>query len=578
MQSKLSILLPLTLLCLSHLAAAQHDHGMEDMPAFNATGDEPMSYWDFPDNKGLLYTHILFMILAFWILMPMGIAFGIARSSFHVPTQILAFGTALVGFSFAKAYGHSVPHFYAGNIHHSMGWFLFLILWGQVLVGVVRKIANAVARSRSDAHYDRLETVHLVGRAESSSSSSSDSHHQRSQNSEDTLNDHEDFQYDKDNIVMSPVELEDPEFPSSYEEPEEKPTIVMRAFNVVSPFIPSFIKKVFVVTAHNPFTVTICRWAHLITGRVFPLLIFIQTLSGMVVYAGVCRGWEVLGCIAHLIKGGIFFIYGILTFARYLGVFADRGWAWNRVDNGSKFSFEMIECGLIFTYGITNTWMEHFGENDAWTHKDFEHASLAFMWWWSGLTGILIESRSLRRLLYRAVNPDRNEVQPRHEQEQSYSLNPVPALTVLMTGISMGNHHQDTQYSSNVHYLWGLLLSVAALCRMFTYISLYKSKPTSREPSRPPTEALGAFALICGSILFMASNSGTMAWMMRNQVDSMFMMNVAVAFSMITLSYVFSLILLKAWSAKREELKKLKKVNARSQRHGPLREDSGFEA
>jgi hypothetical protein len=147
-----------------------------------------------------------------------------------------------------------------------------------------------------------------------------------------------------------------------------------------------------------------------------------------------------------------------------------------------------------------------------------------------------------------------------------------------MTGISMGNHHQDTQYSSNVHYLWGLLLSVAALCRMFTYISLYKSKPTSREPSRPPTEALGAFALICGSILFMASNSGTMAWMMRNQVDSMFMMNVAVAFSMITLSYVFSLILLKAWSAKREELKKLKKVNARSQRHGPLREDSGFEA
>jgi hypothetical protein len=74
MQSKLSILLPLTLLCLSHLAAAQHDHGMEDMPAFNATGDEPMSYWDFPDNKGLLYTHILFMILAFWILMPMGMS------------------------------------------------------------------------------------------------------------------------------------------------------------------------------------------------------------------------------------------------------------------------------------------------------------------------------------------------------------------------------------------------------------------------------------------------------------------------------------------------------------------------
>ncbi|GAB5588639.1 hypothetical protein Unana1_03539 [Umbelopsis nana] len=551
---------------------------MEDIPAFNSTGDEPMSYWDWPENKGLLYTHIAFMVLAFWILMPMGIAFGIARSSLHVPTQILAFGTALVGFSFAKLYGHSVPHFYAGNVHHSMGWFLFLILWAQVLVGVVRKIANAVARSRGDAHYERLETVHLVGRAESSNSCTS-SHQQRSQNSQDTLNndDDDEFQYDKDNIVMSPIELDEHEFQASFGEPEEKPTIVMRAFNMVKPIIPSFVKRAFVITAHNPFTVTVCRWAHLLTGRIFPLLIFIQTLSGMVVYAGVCRGWEVLGCIAHLIKGGIFFIYGILTFARYLGVFADRGWAWNRVDNGSKFSFEMIECSLIFIYGITNTWMEHFGQDSRWTHKDFEHASLAFMWWWSGLAGILIESRALRRLLYRAANPDRQESSPKHEDHQSYSLNPIPALTVLMTGISMGNHHQDTEYSSNVHYLWGLLLSVAALCRIITYITLYNSKPSTREPSRPPSEALGAFSMICGSILFMASNSGTMTWLMRNQVDSMFMMNVAVAFSMMTLSYVLSLILLKAWSAKREELKKLAKSKSQVQRHA-LRNDSGFEA
>jgi hypothetical protein len=171
-----------------------------------------------------------------------------------------------------------------------MGWFLFLILWAQVLVGVVRKIANAVARSRSDAHYDRLETVHLVGRAESSSSS-----HQRSHNSEDTLknDDDEDFEYNKDTIVMSPVELENqeyrPSFGAEFVEEEERPTIVMRAFNFVKPIIPSFVKRAFVVTAHNPFTVIVCRWAHLLTGRLFPLFIFIQTLSGMVVYAGVCR-------------------------------------------------------------------------------------------------------------------------------------------------------------------------------------------------------------------------------------------------------------------------------------------------
>lgn len=91
------------------------------------------------------------------------------------------------------------------------------------------------------------------------------------------------------------------------------------------------------------------------------------------------REWEIFGCIAHLIKGAIFYIYGLITFARYLGSFADKGWAWNYIPNASKFSFEMIECSLIFFYGITNTWMEHFGNDSAWTHKDLEHASIAFM-------------------------------------------------------------------------------------------------------------------------------------------------------------------------------------------------------
>jgi hypothetical protein len=47
---------------------------MEDppLPAFNATGEEPMSYALLPQNKGYFYTHVAFMVIAFWILMPMG--------------------------------------------------------------------------------------------------------------------------------------------------------------------------------------------------------------------------------------------------------------------------------------------------------------------------------------------------------------------------------------------------------------------------------------------------------------------------------------------------------------------------
>ncbi|PHZ14967.1 uncharacterized protein RHIMIDRAFT_199398 [Rhizopus microsporus ATCC 52813] len=508
-----------------------------------------MSYALYPGEKSYFYLHVTMMVLSFWILMPLGIMFGIAKSSLHVPTQLLAFAVAMLGFFFAKLYGHSTPHLYKGNSHHTLGWIMFLLLIIQMAVGIVRKIANAVARSNGE--YERLqeEQAHLMGQSPSSSSSSTSDRH--SEASGETLHMNE-FDYDKhrqhhyedeeDEVCMTPTEIVAPM--------EEKPTVTMRLFNAVSPFIPKFMKNAFVMFAYNPFTKVVCRYYHMIMGRTFILLVFTQTLSGLVVYHGVCRSWEVLGCIAHLIKGGIFFFYGIMTFGRYLGAFAERGWAWNRIDGGSSFSFEMIESSLIFLYGITNTWMEHFGQNPEWTHKDFEHASLAFMWWWCGLIGILVESRALRRLL------EGTEPTNREKQQQTYSLNPFPALTVFMTGISMGNHHQDTAYSSNIHWLWGLLLSSAAVCRLFTYVSLYRNAPTSKRPSRPPTELVGAFLLIAGAILFMASNSGTLLWLRRNNVDSMFLMNVCVALTSITLTYVAALMMIKAWSKRREEAKR----------------------
>ncbi|KAG2232601.1 hypothetical protein INT48_009810 [Thamnidium elegans] len=448
---------------------AQHHHDMKDtvQPAFNATGEESMSYALLPEHKGYFYVHVIMMIIAFWILMPIGIMLGIARSSLHVPVQLLSFCFAMAGFLFGKLYGHSTPHLYESNSHHTLGWILFLFLIIQVIVGMIRKVANAIGKT---SHYQTVEQT------EESSSSSS----RTSEASSETLH-MSSFDFDKE----------------AYK-PE---AVTTRLFNAVSPYIPKPMKDAFVTLA----------------------------------------SWEVLGCIAHLIKGGIFFFYGIITFGRYLGAFADRGWAWNQVDNGGS-SFEMIECVLIFVYGITNTWMEHFGQDSTWTHKDLEHASLAFMWWWCGLIGILVESKRIARLLQRTSS--------------SYSLNPFPALTVLITGISMGNHHQDSEYSSNIHWMWGILLSSAAVCRFITYITLYRNLPKDRQPTRPPSELLGAFLLLAGSILFMASNSGTLDWLKENNVDSMFLMNVCVALTSITLCYVTSLQILKAWAEKREALKK----------------------
>lgn len=78
-------------------------------------------------------------------------------------------------------------------------------------------------------------------------------------------------------------------------------------------------------------------------------------------------------------EGGIFWCYGLLTFARFLGSFADLGWAWNVSPSGNFYTAEFTESFVIFLYGLTNTWMERFGANpgDPFTTKQIQHISIA---------------------------------------------------------------------------------------------------------------------------------------------------------------------------------------------------------
>lgn len=228
--------------------------------------------------------------------------FGIARSSLHMPVQLLSFCFALVGFFFAKLYGHSTPHLYKGNSHHTLGWILFVFMIAQMSVGVVRKIANAIGRSNSE--YERLQEQeqhqHFLNHASSSSTSSTSDRH--SEASGETLNMNEFHEYDKHNSRRSSShnfaiddedDVEEDDFLVHHPLPtttaSQNNSIVMRAFNKVSPYIPKIIKNGFVLLAYNPFTKVVCRYFHMIMGRTFIVLIFVQTLSGLVVYHGVCR-------------------------------------------------------------------------------------------------------------------------------------------------------------------------------------------------------------------------------------------------------------------------------------------------
>lgn len=131
----------------------------------------------------------------------------------------------------------------------------------------------------------------------------------------------------------------------------------------------------------------------------------------------------------------LLFRYGLLTFGRYLGAWAEYGWAWNHRPQRNQSSIvpsaEFVECFVIFLYGVSNTWMERFGAapGSPYTVKQVQHISIAVMFWFCGLIGMAIEWAPVKTWLGATVvgKKGRNTGEgPTH----SASFNPFPALVI----------------------------------------------------------------------------------------------------------------------------------------------------
>ncbi|SJX65119.1 uncharacterized protein SRS1_15940 [Sporisorium reilianum f. sp. reilianum] len=375
---------------------------------------------------------------------------------------------------------------------------------------------------------------------------------------------------------------------------------------------------------------TIARYTRVVAARSLPILAFATSYSGLAVYTGSCRGGYKNVCLAHGIKGGIFFWFGLLTFGRYLGAYADCGWAWNKRPSAtaasgrrglaawrrSMPSAEFVECLVIFVYGASNTWMERFGAapGDPYTIKQIQHISIAVMFWFAGLMGMLLETKTIRNMLsfpiayhHVAAVPLREarrrhsrrsrDKQPRRghgeaaadadldmlveaqTQPASYSasFNPFPALVIGVTGVAMAAHHQDYQYEVEIHMLWGQLLAGFALLRCLTYFLLWLRPPTASVlPSRPPTEALAAFSLCCGGLVFMLSSEEVSFAAMRSGYgDFMAMLNVAVAVVALLFCWTTALMMLKGWAVRREVRRALVEQQQQQQQQQAVVESVG---
>jgi len=100
---------------------------------------------------------------------------------------------------------------------------------------------------------------------------------------------------------------------------------------------------------------------------------------------------------------------------------------------------------------------------------------------------------------------------PEPPPQYEFSVNPIPALVILLLGLMMSSHAQTSRVGTMLHKQWGQLLTAAAFSRGLSYVLMYLRPPASVLPSRPPTELLAAFGLLSGGLLFMASVSAVPA-------------------------------------------------------------------
>jgi len=110
-------------------AAAHDHHGESEIPEGETVTLEPLDT--------VMWIHIFIQMLAYGVIFPVGMIFGMTKSRWHVPTQI--FGTILAILGFFLGHAHGGRQFVESNVHATFAWILQILLGAQVVLGLYLK-------------------------------------------------------------------------------------------------------------------------------------------------------------------------------------------------------------------------------------------------------------------------------------------------------------------------------------------------------------------------------------------------------------------------------------------------------
>ncbi|KAE8361457.1 hypothetical protein BDV27DRAFT_166965 [Aspergillus caelatus] len=519
----------------------------------NAQSEGLMSYFSYGQHSSTIVAHIALMTLGWCLVLPAAVVLSIGRSRLALPSQFLFLFFNAIGLLFGIIYNSQTPDLYENNAHHKIGWIVTWLICAQVVLALIFAYAGRGEPKQSQSRSFNHATFLPIATDEHEPLYPTRAVHE--------------YRWSRDSgqgtEPLSPSCVSQTEA-DSYVKPEElhpKPS-GLRDW-LYSSLVHRFPLKCMPGMISNR---VLCSFniVYNVVDRIILPFGFIAIATGGVTYGGIFQGNEVFNGLAHFIKGGIFFWYGVLTLGRFTGAWADLGWAWNKkppasiVDWKAKVpSGEFVESFVIWLYGVTNVFLEHLaGWGEEWTANDLQHVSISIMFFGGGLVGMLFESRRIRDALNNTVlrlptyeSDDENWQPPK---SQGVSLNPMPALIILLLGLMMGSHHQDSMTSTMVHKQWGNMLVGFAIARGMTYILLFLRPPTSFLPGRPPTEIVTGFCLMSGGLIFMLSARQVIEAMEFYKLDAMFTFTVGMGFTAFIMSLVVLAIAIKAWAVRRE--------------------------
>ena len=318
--------------------------------------------------------------------------FSIARSRLKLPAQLAFLALNGVGVVTGFVHNHQSPDLYPDNSHHKAGWAITFIATGWVLLNVV---ISFTSKADDDAGFEyqpvsaqAVEEHHRIhGPGVPDRRWSHDSGQGTERNTASLCASSRSNSWNSGSVNTRLNGSLGDDNHDDHHAPLGKSGILhhTRLERFFSTRIPHF---VFGRTA------TVLEGFCVVVERLIIPLGFVAIATGAVTYGGIARGDKLFNVLAHFVKGGIFFWYGLLTFGRWMGCFADLGWAWNVKPGASVVrskkarvpSAEFTESFVIWLYGTTNVFMEHIAAwGKPWTAMDLEHVSITILFFGGGL-------------------------------------------------------------------------------------------------------------------------------------------------------------------------------------------------